>query len=201
MRLQWVCFFVFIQDQLLGLDLLPHKCHPVLIDEKVEREGKRVLDWKQFSSNLAYLEEWQRSWRFWRMRVDMWVGWRESRDWQRGVKQPSSGDDQLATKRNRMKAQLDDLEHEWETKASSKETEIMTIKIVTKLTMLITMPDASSSLPERHHSSCTTDAKAEGLGLRHPLRQGLAASRVKPPSITPGCLPICQVYSLIQPAS
>lgn len=46
------------------------------------------------------------------MRVDMWVGWRESRDWQRGVKQPSSGDDQLATKRNRMKAQLDDLEHE-----------------------------------------------------------------------------------------
>lgn len=84
----------------------------------------------------------------------------------------------------------------------------MTIKIVTKLTMLITMPDASvcylpssSSLPERHHSSCTTDAKAEGLGLRHPLWQGLAASRVKPPSITPGCLPICQVYSLIQPAS
>lgn len=84
----------------------------------------------------------------------------------------------------------------------------MTIKIVTKLTMLITMPDASvrylqssSSLPERHHSSCTTDAKAEGL--RNPVWQGLAASRVKLPSITPGCIPIYVkfIHSFSQPGS
>lgn len=40
------------------------------------------------------------------------VGWVEGEQGLAEMKQPSIGDDQLATKRNRMKAQLDDLEHE-----------------------------------------------------------------------------------------
>lgn len=49
------------KPQMLGLNLVSLQCHPVLKDEKVEKEGKRVLDRKELSSNLAYLEEWQGS--------------------------------------------------------------------------------------------------------------------------------------------
>lgn len=84
---------------------------------------------------------------------------------------------------------------------------MMIIKIATKLSMLISIPDASvhylqfsSNLPKRDHRSCTTDVEAEGP--RNPERQGLAASRVKLPSIIPAWLPnSCQVYSLLPPAS
>lgn len=44
---------------MLGPNLLPQGCHPVLKDEKVGKEGKRDLDKKELSSNLAYLEEWR----------------------------------------------------------------------------------------------------------------------------------------------
>ena len=71
----------------------------------------------------------------------------------------------------------------------------MIIKIATKLPMAISIADASihhlqssSSLPERHHHPCTTDAEAEGP--RNPEWQGLAAFRVKLTSITPSCVPI-----------
>lgn len=82
----------------------------------------------------------------------------------------------------------------------------MTIKIVTKLTMLITMPDASvrylrssSSLPERHlHYRCKSRASQKPS-----VAKSLAASRVKLPSITPGCLPkyVKFIHSFSQPAS
>lgn len=67
----------------------------------------------------------------------------------------------------------------------------MTVKIATKLSMLIRIPDASghylqfsSNLPKRDRHSRTTDAEAEGP--RNPERRGLAASRVKLPSLVPG---------------
>lgn len=37
---------------MLGLNLLPSKCHPVLKDEKVEKEGKSVPDRKVLSEKL-----------------------------------------------------------------------------------------------------------------------------------------------------
>lgn len=123
----------------------------------------------------------------------------------RGATQP--GDDQLATRGGRTKPQLGDLADGWEPKAPSEEAGMMIIKIATKLPMPISITDASihhlqssSNLPERRHHPRATDAKAEGP--RNPEGQGLAASRVKLTSITPGCVPIhakC-VHSFSQPA-
>ena len=48
---------------MLGLNLLPSKCHPVLKDEKVEKEGKRVPDQKVLPEKLEGL---------W-MRVGLWA--------------------------------------------------------------------------------------------------------------------------------
>lgn len=41
---------------------MPGLCHLFLKDEKVKKEGKRVLDGKELSGKLAYLEKWQGCW-------------------------------------------------------------------------------------------------------------------------------------------
>lgn len=54
---------MFNQHSHVGPPLTASQRPPALEDEKVEEEGKRVLDRKKFPNTLAYLEEWQGSWK------------------------------------------------------------------------------------------------------------------------------------------
>lgn len=48
---------ISFKTQLLDLNLLPCKYHPVLKDEKVEKERKRVPGWKELSEKSEGLKD------------------------------------------------------------------------------------------------------------------------------------------------